>query len=262
MPMAIFESSRGQEALSPYGASYGGPIFTHALKHSEATAVVSALINYLHKTEINSLKLTVPIYPCYPDYSDAFPYALLTHGFQVAQSEVSSVVPLGGSQSLSTTFNPQTRKNIRKAMDNGIRTSESDDSECFYNLLEETMSGHAATPTHSREELFNLKQRFPDRIKFIIAWQENKPIAGICQFRVCQNLSVSFYLCQSEQHKHLQGLSFIIEKALEKSREIGIRWYDLGTSTNLSVPRDSVFRFKESFGARAYFRRSYRWQNK
>jgi hypothetical protein len=259
MPLAILPEQDGLVAMSPYGASYGGPVFTEALNYAECKEVVITLLKYLHRVSVPACRITLPIQCCYRKYSETFRLVLLEQGFHCVNRDISSVVPLGTDKSVSETMNSEARNHARKAKKFGIQIAHNADVEDFAVVLTKTHERLGTRPTHTEDELRWLHDRLKDRIYFDVAYLDNVPIAGVALFVVNARVNSSFYLSQDPEKRNLQGLTLLVQEVLERSRFEGFLWFDFGTSSASQKGRANLFEFKESFGAVGQFRETYTW---
>jgi hypothetical protein len=259
MPLAIVDENEQKIAKSPYGASYGGPVFKKVLSYSDSMEVASVLVEYLHTQGIDKCRLVLPILPCYKKFSETFLLALLENGFKCENRDISSVVSLS-LQDVVGEMDKRARNMARKAGKSNIRVITHGNLEDFWKVMGKTFSKLDKSPTHSYEEFKWLYEHMPDKVYADVAYFGEIPVAGIGHFVLNQYVDSSFYLCQDPKQQHLQALSLLIYEAILKSQQNGFRWFDFGTSSSNMKGRDNLFMFKESFGAVGYFRDTYVWE--
>ncbi len=258
MPLAIFDEDGKKIAKSPYGASYGGPVFKEVLNYSESKEVVSALVEYLRLHGVDVCRLTLPIFPCYKKFSETFFLALLESGFKCVNRDISSVVHLA-LQDIVAEMDKRARNMARKAAKFNVKTVRRANLDDFWNVLVKTFNKLDKSPTHSYEEFKWLNERMPDKIYVDVAYLDETPVAGIGHFVINESVDSSFYLCQDPEAQHMQALSLLIYEALLESQRQGFAWFDFGTSSVNQSGRENLFHFKESFGAVGLFRETYVW---
>lgn len=257
MPLAIFEEEGGTlVGRSPYGASYGGPIFGRTPNYSDSMAVVQALIRHLLDLGVDKLTLTLPISCCYQKYSETFRLALLENGFKCINRDISSAVLL---ESLDLLLESRSRNALRKAESLGVHVVPDAPLADFWPLLEKTYQKIGTHPTHRLEDLSYLSESLEGAIFFDVAYVDSRPVAGICIFEVNSRVRSSFYLASDEDFQHTQALSLVVFKALKTSQQKGYNWFDFGTSSRQQIGQGGIFRFKEAFGAIGLFREQYQW---
>jgi hypothetical protein len=261
MPMGIFEEQAGRVALSPYGASYGGPVFERPLSYGTSREVVARLIDYLVEQEVNRCQLTLPISCCYADYSETFRLALLEQGFRCINRDISSVVALGPSVPVARVVTSRARNSARTAAKSGVTFTLHGSVKDFWRLMEKTYQKHQTDPTHTVEEFQWLCEHLPESVYVDVAYLDGQAAAGIGYFVINRRVNSSFYLCQDPEIQAAQALTGLIYDALQRAQESGFRWFDFGTSSVKMEGRENIFRFKESFGAVGMFRDTYAWQH-
>ncbi len=256
LPMAIDSSSGHLAAKSPYAASFGGFLHLKNLEYSESKNMISEFLNYCRAHHIHEIKL-VPQLPYHYDqfYSETFQFALLEAGFKNSNADITSVVPL--SPNLETDILTSSARNMAgKAEKNGIVCVMNADITDFWTVLLKTYDKIGVAPTHSKKEWMWLQDKLPDSVCCDVAYLEKKPVAAIGHFKINNRVDSSFYLCSDPEHQNTQALSLLISVVLKSSLKKGFKWFDFGTSTAAMVARENLFRFKESFGAIGFFRRT------
>jgi len=259
MPMAVFEEEHGRVARSPYGGSYGGPVFREPQRYQESLEILGALADHLSECDVSEIAVTLPISICYRRYSETLRLAMLERGFECVRRDVSSVVPLFSGETWSSGVTSRARNMARKAMKEGVQTVSRGPLRDFGQVMEATFEKHGVSPTHTLSELEWLQGKFRDSVYVDLAYLDGTPVAGICFFVLNGQANSSFYLCQDPRFQKTQALSLLICEALERCRQEGFRWFDFGTSSVDMRGRAGIFRFKESFGAIGAFRETYAW---
>lgn len=262
MPLAVLEADGEKIARSPYGASYGGPVFEKPPDYSECCDVVSALTEYMRHIHVTRCKLVLPVSCCYRTYSETMRLSLLEQGFQCVNRDISSVVNLSGELPMQKRITSRARNMARKAEKSGIVRRTRAPLEDFWTVLEKTYQEIDRKPAHTFSELQWLCRRFPDEVYVDVAYYKGVPVAGVACFVLNARVNSSFYLCQDPEFQHLQGQSLLVYHALTESHEKGFQWFDFGTSSLNMRGSENLFRFKESFGAVGLFREAYEWINR
>jgi hypothetical protein len=260
MPAALFQDDGRRVARSPYGGSYGGPIFAKPVGYDDGRSVVRSLLHHLADVGVTACTLTLPIQCCYARYSDTFRFCLLEQGFRCVNRDVSSVVHLGGEGPGFRGGTSRSRNMARKAAKAGVVTAHRGSLTDFWAVLEMTYQKHGTAPTHTLQEYQWLARHFPEGVYADVAYLDGRPIAGAGCFIINRRVNSSFYLCQDPEFQNVQALSLLVSEALARSQDNGFRQFDFGTSSFRMQARDNIFRFKESFGAVGHFRETYLWE--
>lgn len=261
MPMAIFEEEGRRVAKSPYGGSYGGPVFPFTLNYANSHEIISDLLNLLSQLNVTEFRMTMPIAPCFRCYSETFYLVLLERGFKCVNQDISSVVYLGNDKPILENLTSRVRNMVRKARKENVEINRQASILEFWQVLEKTFEKHGNKPTHTLTEFEWLHEHFPERVYVDVAYFKGKAVAGIGYFVINDRVNSSFYLCQDPEKQHTQALSLLIYDALEKAQQNGFSWFDFGTSSVNMHGRANVFLFKEGFGSIGVFRNTYTWYN-
>lgn len=258
--LSVEETPEGRLARSPYGASYGGFVLFAQPGFEEAQGLVRALNDYLGSEGVGRFTVTPPIGCCAPQPLDVLHFAFLTNGYRSVNRDLSSVVDLGGPAPVTGSVSSRARNMLRKAQSHGFIIRRGDLGD-FWRLMEKTFDKHGARPTHTREDFAYLAAALPEQIYVDVAYDPaGEPVAGIGYMAVNRRVNSSFYFCQDPERRKEQALTLLVVHALERSRAEGFAYFDFGTSSVNMVPRENVFRFKESFSKTALFRETFEWR--
>ena len=262
LPLGIFEENGQRIAKSPYGASYGGPVFQFRTNYSDLNKISVEFSNYLKIHDIDKCYMILPLNICNSLPDETFKFTLMEQGFKCINRDISHVVNIQSGIDINAQLNMRVRNKIKKAAKVNFELQKMCDVTDFYLVLEKTHEKLGTKPTHTLAELRWLNEKMPQRIYFHMAYIESKPVAGICFFVVNKLVNSSFYLSQDPEHQNLQLLTFLIADALRECQETGYKWFDFGTSSANQIARSNLFSFKENFGAIGMFRETYLWEAK
>lgn len=247
-------------AKSPYGGSYGGPIFKTNLDYKESNEIIETILNYLINIEVNTFIITLPIAQCYKVYSDTFRFCLLENNFKYSNRDISSIVLIDKDKTISDQITSRARNMVRKATNLGVNIIEKGSISDFWKVLNLTYQKHGVNPTHSFDQFQYLYGKLPGKIYVDVAYYKNIPISGIGYFVINNLGNSSFYFAQDPEFQNMQALSLLIYNGLEKSKQINDLWFDFGTSTSNMKGKVEIFNFKESFNSIGSFRDTFKWE--
>lgn len=257
IPMALVDEQGMKVAKSPYGASYGGFIFSKITDYAESAEIAGSFILLLKSINVQHFRMTpsLPIY--YHTHSDTFIFALLERGLKIVNSDISNAVCVQDKDIINECLNSKTRNLYKKAAKSSLSIVEKDSLDVFWQLLEITYQKHGTVSTHSKQELEHLMFQFPTKITCDTVYLEATPLAAIAYFEINNLVTLSFYHVQNYEYKHHQPLTYLIVHALNKAKKEGKQYYDFGTSSVNMVANPNNFHFKEGFGAKGIFRMTY-----
>ncbi len=256
LPAAVLESEGRRVLVSHPGSSMAGPVFKKTLSLKDSFFIVECLLAHARAESIDEIRLTLPplIYHARP--GNYFDFALMECGFSYLKREVSSVIPLDFVEDDTLLiFSPEARRAARKARKIGVVVTESDDFAGFYDILQKNLKmRHNVQPTHTLEELLNLRALFPDTIKLFTACKDGEMVAGVVMFECNERVGLAFYISHRESAQEVRGVNILFQEVIQWAIRKGLNYLDFGVFTVNMKPNWGLARFKESFGALGVFR--------
>jgi hypothetical protein len=258
-PAAVRNMMSKKILSSHCGSSYGGFVTNESLSIQAAFDLVNALLVYAEKEAFNSVEMTPPpiIYMSRP--SQYIDFALYKNSYVYKKREVSSIIPLDFPiENILNYFKPEARTAFRKSVKSGVIIKESDDFPAFYKILQKNLAlRHNVTPTHTLDELGQLKMIFPERIHLIGAFLEDQMIAGVTNFNCNDRVVLAFYISHDVEFQAYRPVNYLFYQIIRDSIKKGYHFLDYGIFTVNEDPNLGLAKFKESFGARGVFRDTY-----
>lgn len=250
----------GSAAVSPFGASFGGPLLGRAT-YAETAAAVDALVAHARAQGWRSLRLT-PAPAVYRAAPDAYAeFALLKRGFRLAGRELCQGLPLGQSgEDPLAGYDYACRKAIRKAEREGVETGPLDDIGAFHAILAESRARLGAAPTHTAAELGDLRKRLGGAFVLFGAFRSGELLGGLLGFAANARVFLNFYTCSRAEARELRVDNLLNHAAIAWARDRKFAYYDFGTSSIGMRENEGLIRFKESFGGGSHFRDTYLWE--
>jgi hypothetical protein len=244
---------------SHMGASYGGFVHSESLSIKHSFDIVQSLIDYSLKDKFEKIVLTgVPFvyqkrYNQYPDF------ALVKNGFSYLKREVTSVITLNVTEdNVMKLIKPEARTSVRKAEKMGVVIKKSNDFEEYYDILKSNLAmRHNVQPAHTLEELYRLKELFPQKIQLFGAYLKNKMIAGVVNFYCNDKVVLVFYISHNPEFQQYRAVNLLFYTIMKDAVSRGLEFLDFGLFTVNMDPNWGLGKFKESFGARGILRDSF-----
>jgi hypothetical protein len=258
MPFAVFEENGKRIGKSPFGASFGGIVCKDKLSLSESVSLAQTLVEYTANIGCDEVRITPTPWHYHTSANQYIDFALMKNGFQLTSRDVFNAIKLPSSYQYlwENNYVGRCRTTLRKRTEqfNIIQDAPIED---FYPILLEDKARHNnSQPTHSLRELQQLKDTFPDKVWADIAiGKSTNARAGICYFQPSENCIMTFYMSQETSALKLDGKNVLVDNMLKRAIEKGISYFDFGGSTiGFEIENIGVSKFKESFGAKGYFR--------
>ena len=119
------------------------------------------------------------------------------------------------------------------------------------------------TPTHTFNDLINIYNLFPDNVLQFTAFKDTTPIATSTVFICNSRVAYTFYISDIRDKKYnkFHAVGYLICRILEWLKFNKYKYIDLGPTTFVYRPHESLIFFKESFGSVGVLKTFYRYDN-
>ena len=234
--------------VSHPGLTYGGLVYGEALRgerSTEALRLVSATF-----AEMGYARLRYRSVPCvyHTRLAEDDAYALQRIGATRSRCDLLTAIDLATERRL----NHGRRYGAKRAVREGVEVDVSwQHLPAFWKVLEETLrSRFRATPVHSLTEINTLRERFPERVRLLVAERHGDVLAGVVLFAAGRALHMQ-YSAASDVGRRSRAMDLVIGEAIEIAKQGGFRFFALGTSNGEpgGELNGSLYEFKLSFGA-------------
>jgi len=134
----------------------------------------------------------------------------------------------------SFTISKSKLKHYRKGQKHDFTIVENDDLAPFWHqiLVPLLTEKYDAAPVHSLEEINFLKAHFPHNILQYSLFYQGEIIAGITLFIANNRIVKSQYGATSPLGKKLRAMDFLFIELLNKYKQLGFAYFDMGTATD------------------------------
>jgi len=253
-PCWIKPTSNGKTSIViPGGASFGGPVSQRRLRVEDYVDLLGALIDYARVQGHAQIEWTPPMRHHLDVESDEAEFAAIQLGFNAHIAGLESVALL------PSTFDGKFQNLLRKCQRAGMEFINDIGLDIFYPTLENVYLRHESRPTHSKEELAILKDRFPRDIRFVGVYQDGELAATACLFRISHVSDLAFYMCTVDKYKKDNPMMLLISEDMKYAFDHGCRYYNFGTSSVELCMRENIWAFKKQFGSIGLLRRRFLW---
>ncbi|MDD3806790.1 MAG: GNAT family N-acetyltransferase [Candidatus Marinimicrobia bacterium] len=255
-PAVEYEQAGMKILHSHRGASFGGFVQLPDMSLDMHLQITDFFLHYLHDQNFDRVIITIPPIIYNKRLSNYSEFALFRNHFRYLKRDISSVLYLEDSiEKNIEKFRPTTRTAFRKAIKMGVTVKKTDDYASFYEILKKNLKiRHNVQPTHTLEELEDIKRRYPTRIHLYAAYLQEKMIAGIVLFDANDQVTLAFYISHDEAYQEYRGVNYLFKEVINDCIQRGFSYLDFGIFTVNMEPNLGLARFKESFGAGGIFR--------
>jgi hypothetical protein len=248
---AVMSANRKNSTVySHQGLTYGGFVLQSSAKLISSFEAFKAMLQFLSSQGILKLDIRVipPFYNVLP--SDELVYFLFLANATLIKRDVVFLIDYQNKLK----FQKNRREGINKANRMGLSVKMDTNFEGFWNeiLIPNLKNKHGVAPVHSLSEIKLLADRFPDNIKQISVYKENKIVAGTTVFLT--ETTVHPQYVSGNTDKNIYGsldlaYNFIIEKYKDTKRYFD---FNISSEENGKYLNEGLIFWKESCGARTY----------
>ncbi|MFM2316608.1 MAG: hypothetical protein RLZZ155_940 [Bacteroidota bacterium] len=236
----------GKNVYSHQGLTYGGWNLSSEIRLHEFHELFKSFLNYLSDQGFEALHYkTIPyMYHQLPSQEDI--HMMHLAGAICSGQHVNPVI----MPSNFPAFQERRIRGIKKALKEGIRIEVSESIDAYYTIVEDLLKAYDSKPAHSREELIDLKKRFPNEIILHAAFVGNEMCAGILCFET-PNCVRFQYIASTLEGKDKGALDLLFATLIQETYSKK-NFIDFGTSTNNQGASLAlgISQQKEGFGAR------------
>jgi hypothetical protein len=236
----------GKNVYSHQGLTYGGWILSTEIRLHEFYGLFKSFLNYSLNQGFEALNYkTIPyMYHQIPSQEDL--HMMHLAGAICIGQHVNPVI----TPSNVPAFQERRIRGMKKALKEGVRIEVSENIDAYYSIVEELLKAYNSKPAHSREELNDLKKRFPNEIILHAAFVGSEICGGILCFET-PNCVRFQYIASTLEGKEKGALDLLFATLIQETYSKK-NFIDFGTSTsnqgaNLAL---GISQQKEGFGAR------------
>ena len=269
-PACVINENGTKIFWSHKGSTFGGLVLAAAeYKAEKVIELIKSLKSYLDEQNYAEVYLKITGHLFSVKEPDLLEYCLWHEGFENL-TEISTYVDLADcTDDLAANFNRTLRRYRNRWLDAGAEFSELktiEEISAFYQLLEDNLGKHGASPIHTLDELIDLKfNRFPDEMVFYGTFLDNEMVAGCLLFKFIKTKAMHMqYVATSQDIKNdlPSPAAFTYYSMMNVTREHDFARISWGTSTfeQGRILNDTLIRFKERVGSRYSQNNTYHWK--
>lgn len=253
---AVFPANKnGENIYSHQGLTYGSFVLQDSAKLKSTFIAFKELLKFLFEEGIK--KLDIRIIPTFYNSlpSDELEYVLYKAGASLVKRDVILLIDYQNK----LRFQKNRREGINKAKRKNLIVKVDGDYEAFWNkiLIPNLKEKHNSSPVHSLDEIKLLAARFPNHIKQVNVYQDDKIVAGTTVF-LTKKVIHPQYVSANNNKNELGSLdvlyNFIIDHFIA-----GRNYFSFNTSSeeNGKLLNEGLLFWKESCGARPHVFNNY-----
>jgi hypothetical protein len=233
---------------SHQGLTYGSFVLQDSAKLKSTFLAFKEVLKFLFEERIK--KLDIRIIPSFYNSlpSDELEYILYKAEASLVKRDVILLIDYQNK----LRFQKNRREGINKAKRKELLVKVDGDYDKFWNeiLIPNLKEKHNTSPVHSLDEIKLLAARFPDHIKQVNVYQDDKIVAGTTVF-LTKNVVHPQYISGNQNKNELGSLDLLMNDVFDHFKE-GRNYFSFNTSSeeNGKLLNEGLLFWKESCGAR------------
>ena len=244
-PIAI-SRTEGSVPMSHPGISYGGIIHSGKLLGELMAEAFDLSMGYLKNLGYQKFVYRpIPyIYNSFPAQDDI--YTLIVKGARLTRCDLSSSINLSSRRKIEA---KRVSTQISTDLEYSLISDFNKIGEFWALLKKNLIEKYETSPTHSLEEIINLKELFPDNIELITISNSIECIGGLILYWT-ENVCHIQYMGANSLGREESAMDVLVEKAISLAINKKISFLDFGHSNeNYGQSLNSgLYSFKSKFG--------------
>lgn len=253
---AVFPANKnGENVYSHQGLTYGSFVLQDSAKLKSTFLAFKEVLKFLFEEKIK--KLDIRIIPTFYNSlpSDELEYVLYKAGASLVKRDVILLIDYQNK----LRFQKNRREGINKAKRKNLIVKVDGDYEAFWNkiLIPNLKEKHNSSPVHSLDEIKLLAARFPNHIKQVNVYQDDKIVAGTTVFLTKKVIHPQYVSANSNKNE-LGSLDVLYNFIIDHFKK-GKNYFSFNTSSeeNGKLLNEGLLFWKESCGARPHVFNNY-----
>lgn len=226
----------GKTFVSHQGSTYGGLVLgKEVLRLEIIVSLIELLQRYLIDNGFNRIIMKPTMSLLCKEQDEALLYALSFCGF-TEYKELNLYIDYSVyNKDIITNLSKLKKRQINRCVKEGLvlrKIAEKRELEDFYEVLKDNLKKFNKEPVHSVDELLDLRQRFPDTIKFYGAYLNDELLSCTMVFEFPDSKCAhTQYLAAKNVEGNLSPMSFIYYSMVDLYRECGYKYLSWGIAT-------------------------------
>lgn len=246
---------RKKKVVSHQGLTYGSFVLQDSSKLLYAFEAFKEMLSFLASEGIEELEIRVipTFYNRMP--ADELEYFLFKAEATLMKKDILMVIDYNHK----LRFQKNRREGINKAARNGLELRVDANFKGFWNeiLIPNLAKKHDVKPVHSLEEIKLLASRFPENIKQVSIYKDNKIVAGTTVFLTETTIHPQYVSGNTDKNSYGSldlAYDFIINNFRNDKRYFD---FNISSEENGKILNKGLIFWKESCGARSHIANTY-----
>lgn len=255
LPGGLVSKDDGRELHSPFSASFGG--FSHRANRrlEDLYVCMELLINFCEKEKIRRLVIQQPpvIYAHTPD--EIWEHVFWAFGFKILQCDLSYYLEL--RKDFLEGISASARRSVHRASRVGMTFEEMDNAALAYDFISRCRAERGLSLSVGRQEFLGLTQRLAERICCYRVALKGETMAATINYLINPWVTLAMFWAHDTSFAKYRPLDYLVANCAHHDYTMGVRYFDLGTTTINGRPIKGVTEYKEKFAPKGVLRRRY-----
>lgn len=241
-------------ACCPFSAPFGCPI---SLKKDLGMAAYDEMLGELERYAVtngwNSIRWILPPAFYHEDEVTGWVNALYRRDYKFANIDINYAFDLRevNCSSYEKLIHHNARKNLRIALNSDLKLCicETDsDREAAYQIIAENRADKGYPLRMTYQQVCDTVQIIPH--EFFLVEKEHEKVAAALVYRINEDIAQVIYWGDRLQYREYKTINFLSYQLIHYYGERGLKYLDIGPSTENSIPNYGLCDFKESIGCK------------
>ncbi len=252
--LGLIAGVKNKTLSSPFSAPFGGFSFIKSeVKIRFLEEAIALLENWASSNGISKCQFTLP--PLF--YHDTFIAkeinSLFTRNYVVDKIDLNFHFETADfNDNYEQNIWHSARKSLNKSKSKNLtfkKCTKKNENKLAYSIIK-TNRSKRGFPLRMEYHDINKTDQVIDKDFFLVYTKDSKPIASAIVFHISKNVVQVVYWGDDPDYSHLSVMNFISYNIFQYYSKLGIKYIDIGPSTENSLPNYGLCEFKESIGCK------------
>ena len=249
--LGLIAGINGNELYTPFSAPFGGFSFVREdISIDQIEAGVEALIQYATDKGYGAIHYTMPPLFYQQGFNNKLLNILSRKNFQVVAVDLNYEFNLQKfTENYEADIWHNARKNLRISVKQGfdfIKCETPETKSVAYEVIKENRSRKGYPLKMTYEQVVKTAEVIP--ADFFLLKKENESVAAAIIFHVAPGIVQVIYWGDIPDFANYKPMNFLAYSVFKYYKEQGLKFVDIGPSTENGIPNYGLCEFKESIG--------------
>jgi len=254
--LGIVVGFREDMSLTPFSAPFGGFSFIkESVKISHIQSALTLFEDFCRSNNIKKIRFVLPPLFYHQTFISKEANSLFIGGYSIREIDLNYHFQTSAlDEKYKSNIWRSAKKSLNRSLENGLLfkpcTSE-----------KERKLSYSVIVKNRKDRGFPLRMKYSDILKtnnfikkdfFVVYLEGVIPVASAIIFYVADNIVQVVYWGDNTKYSNLRPMNFLSYSIFKFYKDLGIRYIDVGPSTENSIPNYGLCEFKESIGCQIF----------